>query len=233
MRFSVTSDLHLEFYTTSAMHKIANALNSLDVDIHLIAGDISPKKSVRENLKNLLVKDSMMVMGNHDYYHGKIDVEPPIEFLNVDGVNIVGTTLWTSFNNNDPMVKLRYKEYMSDYKLIDPPDEDDRDLTDIIYQHHIQVTEEIFSSNPDIVVTHHCPVLQCIDPKYSHMTIENFFYASNLFERIVDSNIKYWICGHTHHRKIFDVGNTKIVLNPRGYPNEVKQLYTPLVFELE
>ena len=79
---------------------------------------------------------------------------------------------------------------------------------------------EIIENNPDkkiVVITHHCPSPQCIDEQYVHSTI-NASYVSDYEKFIIEHpQIKLWHCGHVHHRSVFTIGETKIVMNPRGY----------------
>lgn len=75
-----------------------------------------------------------------------------------------------------------------------------------------------------IILTHHCPSLKCIPAVYVADKL-NSSYASDL-DYLIEENphIKLWVCGHCHTFKEFNIGGTKIVLNPIGYnfENRVK-----------
>jgi hypothetical protein len=107
-KIRILSDLHLEFepeiYPPSDQ-----------ADITILAGDIfrgnkaCPWDDAREFFKSPIV---LMIMGNHEFYEGKIDTAVaklrPVatqkgitildnEGFEADGVRILGTTLWTDF----------------------------------------------------------------------------------------------------------------------------------------
>jgi predicted phosphodiesterase len=45
-------------------------------------------------------------------------------------------------------------------------------------------------------------------------------YASNLDEFVVESGAALWVHGHSHQAKQYLIGETLVVSNPRGYPEE-------------
>ena len=49
----------------------------------------------------------------------------------------------------------------------------------------------------------------------------NGAYASDLSDFILDQeNIKYWVHGHMHDPFDYEIGQCRVVCNPRGYSNE-------------
>ena len=49
---------------------------------------------------------------------------------------------------------------------------------------------------------------------------------------ILDLQPKYWIHGHTHIPCQYDLGDTRVVCNPRGYPRENPGPYAPVVLQV-
>lgn len=69
-----------------------------------------------------------------------------------------------------------------------------------------------------VICGHHSPSLRSCHPYYSHDTLMNGGYHSDLEDFIVDHpQIKLWTHGHTHHDFDYMVGDTRVVCNPRGY----------------
>ena len=84
----------------------------------------------------------------------------------------------------------------------------------------MKVITKVVEENPNkdiVIITHHCPSLKCISNRYS-TSVMNASYVSKLDKFIEEhKNIKCWICGHVHHRDNFNIGDCKVILNPRGY----------------
>jgi len=69
-----------------------------------------------------------------------------------------------------------------------------------------------------VVCTHHTPSHRSCHPVYSHDTLMNGGYHSDLEEFILDRpQIKLWTHGHTHEDFDYMIGDTRVVCNPRGY----------------
>ena len=45
-------------------------------------------------------------------------------------------------------------------------------------------------------------------------------YASHLDDFVAESGALLWIHGHLHTQKDYKIGNTRVICNPRGYPDE-------------
>lgn len=69
-----------------------------------------------------------------------------------------------------------------------------------------------------VVVGHHSPSRKSTHPRYESSSLINGAYSSNLEEFIMDyPEIKLWTHGHTHHQFDYEIGETRISCNPRGY----------------
>jgi hypothetical protein len=88
-------------------------------------------------------------------------------------------------------------------------------------------------SGPTVVVTNHAPTARSLNQEYRPDYLTGA-YVSDLDSLIESSNIAVWIHGHTHHCVDFVHGNTRILSNQRGYPDEpVPDFNGSLVIDLE
>jgi len=70
------------------------------------------------------------------------------------------------------------------------------------------------------VVTHHAPSIRSL-AYGAHATRDNPLapaYASDLEGVMGGGTVPLWIHGHTHLPIDYDVGGTRVLSNPRGYP---------------
>ena len=190
-------------------------------------------------------KHVVFVNGNHEYYGGRVDkvdsfminFDDSVEnfhFLNgdwrvLDGVLFVGGTLWTDFNNFSPLEMADAKLFMNDYQAITikqvthyrkfrPTDAYD------IHKKHLKAIWNALKEHKDkkrVVVTHHLPSFECIHPRYktSRYATLNHAYATNLEGFILEHQPDLWVSGHTHDGYDFNIGETRLMCNPMGYPN--------------
>ena len=199
-----------------------------------------------------------MVMGNHESYRYRLDktyeslveILPPNvtllenETVDYQGVVFMGATLWTDLDNNNPMTAVALKQGMNDYRAIENYYSDTgfyHKLTpEYTYRLHKNTLEYFQQSlalhrdRPVVVITHHAPSFQSIHERYRGDNM-NAGYASDLSEFILDHpQIKYWVHGHTHTDFDYQIGDTRVLCNPRGYhPHELDTGFDPyLVFEV-
>lgn len=172
-------------------------------------------------------KNVIYVAGNHEFYGGELEdikllkkLLSPCknlhilnnEFLELDGIKFFGGTMWTNYDNEDPLLEMNASRLMNDYQCIG-------DLTPQtakweFYKFNNKLNE-IRDQNIDVVISHHAPSYQCTSPKYADNKY-NGLYCSN-----VDvSNIKYWIYGHLHGGLCIEQDGCQILNNTRGYPRE-------------
>ena len=67
-----------------------------------------------------------------------------------------------------------------------------------------------------IVLTHHVPTQLCTAAEFLNSTINGAFTVE-LGNFIADSQINYWIYGHSHRNIKAQIGDTLIVSNQLGY----------------
>ena len=184
------------------------------------------------------------IMGNHEFYNGKfyagVDYmrEECAKYPNVymleqdmkiiDNVVFVGGTLWTNMNRRDPLTMHAIEGMMNDFRIIrnDARNYAAMSALDVAIRHDktLAYIEHIVHEHRNkkcVVVGHHSPSFQSVNPIYAHETLMNGGYHSDLSEFIMDHpQIKLWTHGHTHHPFDYVIGETRIVCNPRGYEND-------------
>jgi Icc-related predicted phosphoesterase len=83
-----------------------------------------------------------------------------------------------------------------------------------------------------VVVTHHAPSLLSVPEKFRTDQLSPA-YASSLDTVVAGSRAKLWIHGHLHEAKDYTIGQTRVLCNPRGYPDETDSGFQPeLVLEI-
>jgi Icc-related predicted phosphoesterase len=258
MKIHSISDLHTE--GSVYMHDLPDAdvcvlAGDITVVRHLLT-DNSAGYSGNEFLSrvNEKYKKTFYVMGNHEFYRGDLDTAtdllykhfhknyPNIEILNkstvfYEGITFLGCTLWTDYDKGNPFTMMQAMQYMSDFNCITKSGEP---LTSqMCYDKHkqhrnfLQSKIKAHSNNPKnkvVVITHHLPSLQCIDPKFlgSHM---NGAFVSDLDYMMTDQ-VKLWIAGHTHSSHDVMIGGTRVLINPKGYGCENPDFNPSLVVEV-
>lgn len=238
MKISYGSDLHLEF----GVDQIETS-NPEGSDVLILAGDIITPWHCSQDQIDVLVEFSksystvLMLMGNHEHYHGNywqtqggieelIKDIPNMRLMNdqsviIDGVKLIGSTLWTDFNQNDPIAMWDARSMMNDYRLIEG--DNGRPITpEIVYEAHTHsrafIDKEAKEHDGEVVVfTHHAPSFMSISGRYAGSKV-NAAYASNMNQFVLDNkNIHCWIHGHIHNVVGYFIGDTLVVSNPRGY----------------
>jgi Icc-related predicted phosphoesterase len=189
----------------------------------------------------------LWIPGNHEYYgHHFIDVDeymwpvfkgidPRIKYhnqiLEVSGdVCFIGATLWTNFDNGNPLVEMIVQEGMNDYHVIKYTKEQILPGGNILRGHHTltkhysdfsfikkQYEEANYNNKKTIVFTHHSPSMMSHSNHRFGDTDLKFGYHSNYGQWLEDSNVHTWIHGHTHHNVDYDHRGTRVVSAMHGY----------------
>lgn len=179
------------------------------------------------------------VSGNHEFYHGKwyasldylreeCSYWPNIYFLEkevkmIDDWAFLGCTLWTDLNKANPMTLHDVQTRMNDHRLIRHDKLGYTKLRAIhTYERHLEHVEWLKKTLPNydkvIVVGHMGPTHKSIHEIYKNDFHINGAYCSDLSDLILDHpQIKLWTQGHTHHAFSYNVGDTVVACNPRGY----------------
>ena len=228
--FQLLSDLHFEFHHDQG----ARFLNELDpegVDCLLLAGDICTIRQMDFAIRGFSAKYPRVLMttGNHEYYgsspaevHGLLSgLTTELDnftwlrndVADVGGVKVAGTTLWfENFRKNK-----KYKHGMNDFHQI-------REFVPWVFDENTlaQAFLNRVAGDVDIIMTHHMPHPECVSLRYrvGQAAPYNRYFCCDMSALINEKQPSVWTFGHTHDRKDFLVGSTRLLSNPKGYPHE-------------
>lgn len=235
-KIRIMSDLHTEFDEGHSPLRLEPA----GEDLLLLSGDIGVGLNgiiwADEQAKNLGVP-IMYIAGNHEFYRQDMPetykglaeyaagTDGRVTFLQdqvavFKGLRIFGSTLWTDFDLfGRPDFAMRMAERgMNDFRLIKVGPRPFHPI-DAQADHRRSLAalkEQLLLGPIDVVMTHHTPSKLSIHGRYAADEVSPA-YASNLDEFVKTSGVKLWTHGHVHHTSNYELGDTKIRTNPRGY----------------
>ena len=237
-RILLISDVHTEFYgdkgasfaRTLAIHHAAQP-----PDVLVIAGDLGDATCTADAIETFAGEFSeiVYVAGNHEFYEGKIlkvldklarcdAAHSNFHWLNrtravVAGVPFVGCTLW--FRRD--IATWHHRESIADFSCIKGG------FTDWVIEENARdrafLEGEV--AQGDVVVTHHLPHRACVAERFERSAINSFFLCE--VPEALANGPSHWLHGHTHDPVDVVVGDTRILCNPVGYPNEYKPAFDP------
>lgn len=237
MKIQYISDIHLEF---GCIPSIWNEITRCDSDVIVVAGDFCGHKEVFKDLLSLyedINKPIIFVPGNHEYYGTSrksldslfkefTDIYPDIHILiekplYISGVYFFGTTGWWD-GSGGPITdscKRGLNDFRYIYDLLNEENEDGIKWGQKAYQ-FLKSSLEFYGKDDAkrVVVTHHMPSKQCIAPEYYGSPI-NACFANDWSHLIEETQPDLWVSGHTHTSYDFNIGKTRLVCNPQGYPS--------------
>ena len=164
----------------------------------------------------------------------------------IDDVAFVGATLWTDFNKGNPVVMELSRQYMADYSQTfwDHPDrrtnndwrrlrpQDTYDVHKASKQYVFQCAKEQKDlGRKVVVVVHHGISEESVHRRFkgNHM---NPAFISDLVPEILEVQPNIVVHGHVHNCFDYMVGETRVIVNPRAYPNENFEWDEALTIEL-
>ena len=245
------SDLHLE----GTAYKFVPADTDAE-SVLVLAGDISVGTRAVDFIDEIHDRfiHVIYVLGNHEFYRNSIDttrqnIDRELVRLGIKNVSVVDKaqliqienqqfacgTLWTDMGKNSPLCHLAVRNGLYDFLLIQDQSEDNGIFTTYGAFNIHRDTMEKFADWVDkdsIVITHHMPSEWCVHPRFKESGPINAGFSSDLDYFILENKPKYWLHGHGHDSVNVQVGDTKIMSNPRGYPrrssNEIPVFENPL-----
>lgn len=247
MKFQIASDIHLEVLEMDdSFHEddeeTFRFLIEPEAPILILAGDITSlhAKSTIPFLKwcSKTFEHTFWIMGNHEYYSKIVIPKNTIlehyrrispenvyildnETFCLDSVLFVGSTLWSNIPEEDEL-EIQYR--INDYRMIYNAEGRRICAAEIRaeFYKNLQFIERTIEENPEkqiVIISHHAPLKK--DTSYAKYEgdVTNSAYSTHI-DLKNDSNVRYWIYGHTHHNSRIQKGNYKVISNQMGYFGE-------------
>lgn len=237
MKIHVLADLHLEFGKYVSV--------PAEADVVVLAGDIHIKGRAIPFIRNLFPNTPVVyVPGNHEYYRGalpRLDDElraaardTPVHYLENEewifgDVRFLGCALWTNFTlfgfDMRESCMQAAERAMYDYALIraSPKYGKLTPLHSAILHRQSRkwLADRLSEPFPGrtVVVTHHAPSLQSLQPRYHDDPVSAAF-GEDMDAFILEHAPDLWIHGHTHHCVDYAIGKTRVLSNQRGYADD-------------
>lgn len=234
MKIRILSDLHLEGSNISQIQFKGE-------DAIVLAGDISAYPELLVEFFERKVPQNIpvfYVLGNHEheYQHfrqaGSFYKDLLKEFPHVtllcnescvfQGVEFIGSTLWSNFEGEGPSNKDALKDWVAkiaDFKRIKSdfdyitPDEMEQACNESV--RYLAQAIEASKAEKQVVITHFAPHLNSVSDRFKNSGIGAGYWVNDL-ECLLGKTCLH-VHGHVHDSKDYQVGNTRVVCNPRGY----------------
>lgn len=238
------SDTHFEWDVN--LIDYSTVINKKVADIIILAGDIAAGTKALPFILHLirLGYKVVYILGNHEYYKHDIyelqqewrNIAKNIEHLYflenesvvIDGVEFIGSTLWTSLNTKDKSeevdfyIKQAIKRNDDFFSIKNFSVTRMKDLFHDSWE-KVQKLIENPLSEKRVFVCHYLPTEMSIHPAYKNSILQNYMFYTELSNYLVYSSLNLIIHGHTHSSFDYMLGNKRVICNPRGY-HDLKQV---------
>jgi predicted phosphodiesterase len=133
------------------------------------------------------------------------------EVFQIHGWEIAGCTLWSRFQGapygyND--FRFIYTEKEKPFTVAD---------YNAMFEEDIRFLQSLPPNPNRIVLTHHVPTEEVLDPKYRGSGKDNSFFATEVVDQV---QVRVWMCGHTHGARRCKVNGVVVATNAYGYKGE-------------
>ncbi len=241
MKIYLCSDVHLEF-RGARIPEIPP-----DAEVIILAGDIATGEGalryVCEVAKAHPNAQVLFVAGNHEYYEQEFftfqerarivlaDVDNAHflerDRIEINGVHFLGCTLWSGFDAIPEIDAARSMAYagecISDFFLIRYKDQLFRpeDVRKEYLLSRAWLDDELENTQGErrIVITHFPP---CMEVRHKDIPSDRLtpYFQANCRSLIVQCQPDMWVFGHNHYNHDLKIGNTRVLSNQFGYPQE-------------
>ncbi|WP_201616390.1 metallophosphoesterase [Psychrobacter urativorans] len=249
MKLQIVSDLHIDSYARQS-HPLGH-IPKTDADVVLVAGDTANSDSgmpwLQEQAERLQVP-VITIAGNHEYFNEDVlhfDKKLAMwdnysvvdnkgvrvlqcQHIDIGEVRILGCTLWTDYQyqaNEDTMAVA--KRFMRDYKQIYAGgDLFSPEMSMRLHNEQRQWLQQALITSKElgkktVVMSHHSISPLSVSEKYASLPSNAAFvsdFSAWMHEPWAPT---LWVHGHTHEAFDYRIDKTRVVVNPRAYPNEV------------
>jgi len=235
MKLRIASDIHTEMHDSNNKEKLKRVIERFvlppmeddEEQVLLLAGDIGSAHKP-DNLRYFLdlvrprFRNVVNIGGNHEGYGESISTtnERHITIFPNESP-LLTTTLWTDFNKEDPIIMKFIENSLNDYRYVHQPNSKELITSEFILNEHKKSRNflERAVTVGSIVMTHHAPSEKSVNSQYEGSLLTYGFF-SDLEEFILEKKPKLWIHGHMHNSSDYMIGDTRVICNPFGYPNE-------------
>ncbi len=251
LKIQYISDLHLERDSNDA-YWLEHRIKPM-ADILVLAGDITKltKIGLSHPFFDRVSEDFeqvFMIAGNHEYYDITdlsliqkesldIDIRHNVKLYNnksikYKGVNFIFTTLWSHIEpyNIGAVISgvacFKHIKYGKNFITAHQWNE----LHSMSKYFLVNALADI-TEGKTVVVTHHVPTQLCISSEHKNSSINNAFCVE-MFDTIYDSNINFWIYGHSHRNIDTEINGTQVVTNQFGYVDMENNEHENKIIEL-
>lgn len=249
MKVQILSDLHIDSYVRQSQP--IGCIPKTDADIVLVAGDTANSDSgmawLQEQAARLAVP-IITIAGNHEYFNEDIlhfdeklatwdnynaDINQGLrvlqcQYIDIGELRILGCTLWTDYQYQADADTIEVaKRFMRDYKQIYAGNE--LFSPELSIQLHTKqrywlqqaLIESKERGKTTVVMSHHSISPLSVSEKYANLP-SNAAFVSDFSAWMAEPWApELWVHGHTHEAFDYQLHNTRVVVNPRAYPNEV------------
>jgi Icc-related predicted phosphoesterase len=248
MKIRYMSDLHLEYTNVEIP-----CLKDDSETVLVLAGDIGVGQSAGSYINFLRkvaprFREVLYVLGNHEHYHNNVFNTADMircelsrfsilsnvtvldnEIHEIDGITIIGSTLWTDFNGRDERLMENAPKITNDFNMIRIGNPFHLPLTPAAMatlneKSREFVLNEIHEASllcrDAVIITHYPPSRKCSHERFNKPEFEdiNNIYTNDL-ENILTryDNIPLWFHGHIHDNVDIRISDTRILCNPYGF----------------
>ncbi|MDO5768314.1 MAG: metallophosphoesterase [Psychrobacter sp.] len=256
MKIQILSDLHIDSYVRR--QEFVGEIPKTDADIIFVAGDTANSDQGMRWLQTQakqLDTPILTIAGNHEYFGEDVLTfdeqlakwnnfdEAAVkglkvlqcQYFDIEDVRILGCTLWTDYQfEATPDTLPQALRFMRDYQQIKAGDElFSPQLSVQIHARHRQWLKQALKESAKlgkktVVMTHHSISGLSVSSKYANLP-SNAAFVTDLSAWMNESWAPMlWVHGHTHEAFDYQLGRTRVVVNPRAYPGEISS--TDLIF---
>ncbi len=232
LKVKLISDLHVDTQKDFGKSLI-NSIPSDDHDVTVVAGDLCEASDTDQYFDAVALladhfKQVLIIPGNHEYWGGQaqavdMSIDETVGSFNnvsrlkpgfsekISGVNFWGGTLF--FDDTPGWEK--YRGHFPDFTRIG-------NFVPWVFEQHqkfVKMFEDNLVQPGDVVVSHHLPSFNCVQPMWKGDPLNRFF-ATNMDKYITKYQPGHWLFGQTHDRIDMMLDKTRALCNPFGYRME-------------